>query len=89
MVLSDEKRALLGDHEAQVRITKRGELLPCCGEVPELKFIEGIKAWVVECSVNGHIHNTGFCDSEYAARLVWNTRAPILSAEEVEMLDEH
>lgn len=47
----------------------------------------GLKAWAVECSVNGHIHNTPLCDSEYKARLAWNTRAPILSAEEMEVLD--
>ena len=27
-------------------------------------------------------------DDEYDARLAWNTRAPIMSAEEMEMLDE-
>ena len=35
MVLSDEKRALLGDHEAAKRLTDAGVLLPCpwCGEI--------------------------------------------------------
>ena len=31
--------------------------------------------------------HTGPCKSEYDARLAWNTRAPILSAEEMEMLE--
>lgn len=28
-------------------------------------------------------------EAQAQARLAWNTRAPILSAEEMEMLDEH
>lgn len=32
--------------------------------------------------------HTGPCKSEYEGRLAWNTRAPILSAAEMEMLDE-
>ena len=29
MVLTDEKRALLGDHEAAKRLTEKGVLVPC------------------------------------------------------------
>ena len=84
--MTEEKRAHLGDYEAAKRLTDKGVLLPCCGAAPNLRRFMGLKAWAVECSVNGHIHNTPLCDSEYKARLAWNTRAPILSAEEMEML---
>ena len=79
--------AQLGNKEAAKRLTDAGVLVPCCGAAPNLRRFMGLKAWAVECSVNGHIHNTPLCDSEYKARLAWNTRAPILSAEEMEMLE--
>lgn len=85
----DIRLAMLGDHEAAKRLTDAGVLLPCCGAAPNLRRFMGLKAWAVECSVNGHIHNTPLCDSEYKARLAWNTRAPLLSEREMEMLDEH
>lgn len=83
----DISAAMLGDHEAAKRLTEAGVLVPCCGEAPKLHCFMGLRAWAVECSVNGHIHNTPLCDSEYKARLAWNARAPIMSAEEMEMLD--
>lgn len=86
--MDDIKLALLGNKEAAKRLTDAGVLLPCCGAAPNLRRFMGLKAWAVECSVNGHIHNTPLCDSEYKARLAWNTRAPILSSIEMEMLDE-
>ena len=80
--MDDVKRALLGDHEAAKRLTEKGVLVPCCGAAPNLLCFVGLKAWAVECAVNGHIHNTPLCNSEYEARLAWNTRA------EVEVDDE-
>ena len=59
-------------------------LLPCCGKQPELKFICGLKAWVVECTVNGHIHNTGFCSSRENAVNIWNQLAAGKETEERE-----
>lgn len=85
--MDDIKRALLGDHEAAKRLTDAGVLLPCCGVQPILHRFEPLNCYGIECGKNGHIHNTSFCDSEYEARLAWNTRAPILSAEEMEMLE--
>ena len=87
--MSDIKRALLGDREAQERLTAAGVLVPCCGEAPKLHCFMGLRAWAVECSVNGHIHNTPLCDSEHEARLAWNTRAPILSESELKKLEEN
>ena len=86
--MDDIKLAMLGTGEAAKRLTEQGVLLPCCGAAPNLRRFMGLKAWAVECSVNGHIHNTPLCDSEYKARLAWNTRAPILSAEELKKLEE-
>ena len=85
--MNDIKLAMLGSKEAAKRLTEKGVLLPCCGEAPNLHCFMGLRAWAVECSVNGHIHNTPLCDSEHEARLAWNTRAPILSSKEMEMLE--
>lgn len=85
--MDDITIALLGDREAAERLTDAGVLLPCCGVQPILHRFEPLNCYGIECGENGHIHNTSFCDSEYEARLAWNTRAPILSAEEMEMLD--
>ena len=86
-MMDDIKRALLGDHEAAKRLTEAGVLLECCGAPPVVHNF-GALGWAVACGRNGHIHNTSFCDSEYEARLAWNTRAPILSAEEFMKLEE-
>ena len=84
--MDDKTHALLGNHEAAKRLTDAGVLVPCCGKPPQLHCFIGLGAWAVECSANGHIHNTGLCNSEFEARLAWNTRAPALSAEELEEL---
>lgn len=80
------KKALLGDHEAAKRLTEQGVLLPCCGVPPILHYFDPLDCYGIEYGENGHIHNTGFCDSEYEARLAWNTRAPILSESELKNL---
>lgn len=46
-------------------------LKPCCGEPPILRYIESLNAWAIECSQNGHIHNTGFCNSKKEAIRRW------------------
>ena len=63
--MTDEQKALLGDHEAAKRLTEQGVLVPCPG-----------------CGWTGPMR-----DAPTKARLAWNTRAPILSAEEMEMLN--
>ena len=87
--MDDIKLALLGNKEAAKRLTEAGVLMPCCGNPPKLHCFMGIGAWGVECSENGHIHNTALCDREYDARLAWNTRAPILSESELKKLEEN
>ena len=86
--MDDIKLALLGSKEAAERLTDAGVLVLCCGKPPILKFHFGIKAWTVECAVNGHIHNTGFCSTKERAIDTWNTRAPILSESELRKLEE-
>lgn len=89
--MNDVKRALLGDHEAAKRLTDAGALLPCpfCGgEVYENQWVdckyESIRV-VMQCK--RCTVQTPISVSVRRARLAWNTRAPILSAEVMEMLE--
>ena len=87
--MTDIKRALLGDHEAAKRLTEAGVLVPCpfCGgeAMVEYDTIEPFE-YAVFCGDCGVMPTTS--EDEQVARLAWNTRAPILSAEEMEMLHE-
>ena len=97
--MDDKTRALLGDHEAAKRLTDAGVLLPCqCGGKAsmvcfekrgfpsgDMGYLASIKClgcwmelrrWALEKKW-----------AEDSARLAWNTRAPILSAEEMERLE--
>lgn len=86
MVLTDERRALLGDHAAAVALTAAGVLLPCpgCrGSDTEICCVYGDHFGMCKtCGWVGPFRNT-----DLDAYLAWNTRAPILSAEEMEMLE--
>ena len=85
--MDDIKLALLGDHEAAKRLTNAGVLIPCpgCGEEGIVIQSNQDRPWQVFCGC-------GFCaahfESEYEARLTWNTRAPILSESELKKLCE-
>ena len=98
--MDDVKLALLGDSAAQERITERGELLPCpcCGGNARQNgrfFISYVscKSCGLEMCI---LKENGYdCDSDalkntiaYKVRMKWNTRAPILSAEELERLKD-
>ena len=86
-MLDDVTLALLGDRAAQERITARGELLPCahCGGTQIIEASDMGSVWFFCCS--GKCYSNGpSARSEHGARLAWNTRAPILSAEELERL---
>lgn len=88
---SEIRLALLGDHEATKRLTEQGVLLPC----PMCKGEARLNTWrleaqrknpaVVKCSKCGL--ETRVYDRIKEARLAWNTRVPILSKIEVEMLE--
>ena len=86
--MDDIQRALLGDHEAAKQVTARGELLLCpfCGGEPMVEYdtMEPFE-WAVFCGDCGVMPATS--EDEKVARLAWNTRAPILSAEEMERLE--
>ncbi len=95
--MDDIKLAQLGDKEAAKRLTDAGVLLPCpmckSGEV----FVRSISGAFDSGKITTKKYTqcrscflqTTFYSTKKEARLAWNTRAPILSAEEVEMLDEH
>lgn len=81
--MDDKTRALLGDHEAAKRLTDAGVRIPCrCGAKGEIITMAkyGENRWkpaVIRCPK---------CHYE-ACLTVWNTRAPILSAEELQKLE--
>lgn len=85
--MDDRTLALLGDPAAQDRITERGELLPCgCGGSPERKGPPGNFAYRVACTVCRM--NTGGCKTQKEADKNWNTRAPILTPEQIKRLED-
>lgn len=83
--MNDIRLALLGNKDATKRLTDAGVLLPCPGCGGENVKHRAVMACVmIECPC-------GFMAAGYdleEARRIWNTRAPILSAEEMEMLEE-
>lgn len=86
--MDDIKLAVLGSKEAAKRLTEAGVLLNCpfCGgkAMVEYDTIEPFE-YAVFCGDCGVTPTTS--EDEQVARLAWNTRAPILSAEEMEMLE--
>lgn len=86
--MDDIKLALLGNKEAAKRLTDAGVLLPCpfCGgeAMVEYDTIE-LFEYEVFCRDCGVMPRSS--EDEQVARLDWNSRAPILSAEEMEMLE--
>ena len=86
--MDDKTLALLGDREAQERLTDAGVLLKCpfCGGIPTVKNLAG-DCCTIKCYR---------CDTELGGRWlkrnsairVWNTRAPILSESELKKLEE-
>lgn len=99
--MTDVQKALLGDREAAKRITYEGVMLPCpfCGGdadvvayTPRLLRPSRNHTYCISCNdcemlFGWDIDYGGRYDTEYEAMLTWNTRAPILSAEEMEMLN--
>ena len=86
--MDDRTLALLGDRAAQERITERGELLPChCGGKMEIMVPKGIATYPAdiyyrprckECFAIGAAGRT----AKQAIKF-WNTRAPILTPEQI------
>lgn len=89
------KRALLGDREAQRAVTERGELLPCphCGKNAEIiknktliGDMHGIRCEDVDCC--GFDKTAEYSDLMTAVE-DWNTRPQLLTAEELQRLEEN
>ena len=95
----DMKRALLGDHEAAKRLTEAGVLLPCmCGGKAgivcfekrgapsgDMGYLASIKCR--DCWMELRRWALKKKWAKDSALFAWNTRTPILSAEEMEMLE--
>lgn len=88
--MDDVIKALLGDREAQERVTDRGELLPCwrCGGGAEIQEVHtgGKPLYAVSCKkhfcgADGCAHRTKAEAIEY-----WNTRPAMLTAEQLARL---
>lgn len=81
------KRALLGDDNAQCEITQKGELLPCpcCGNTRIALKHNG--PYYYECC-NCGTRSISYHVSTNYIRFRWNTRAKVLSEEEMRRLEE-
>ncbi|WP_162608998.1 Lar family restriction alleviation protein [Butyricicoccus pullicaecorum] len=93
--MDEIRRALLGDKAAQDALTERYELLPCpfCGSEAHLFVQNGVRVICPKCDASSKIladgrgPRGGTGNATKAVVRAWNTRAPILSAEEMEMLE--
>ena len=85
--MDDIKLALLGSKEAAKRLTEAGVLVPCCcGYDAHIKH-DRDRGYKVCCESISCGNETMWWPDKGTAIRVWNTRAPILSAEEMEMLE--
>lgn len=74
--MTDEQKALLGDHEAAKRLTEKGVLIPCPGCRGEAIVVQTnqYRPWEVFCGCG---FRAAYFESEREARLAWNTRAAV------------
>ena len=89
--MTDERCALLGDHEASKRLSEAGVLLPCpfCnGRVRRVIGFGGLNFFKCKkCGAVVSFDNDYYNTHKNAAITAWNTRAPVLSLEEIKMLE--
>jgi hypothetical protein len=97
--MTDIQRAMLGDHDAAARLTEQGVLIPCPRCKGEATFAIGwgrYSDWNIraKCKYCGYqtaqvlYENSDRKDE--AVRLAtrcWNTRAPLLTPEQIDMLE--
>ena len=88
-MMDDIKLALLGDHEAAKRLTEAGVLVPCAHCKGRAVLVEEtLQAPGRYSVVCGECFNaTTWCVSKEDAIGRWNTRAPILSESEMDMME--
>ena len=98
--MDDVKLALLGDKEAEKRLTDAGYFkasgdlalcrCPFCGSedvVYERYLHTAGYRWRVVCTSCMASIDPGYAQQRSMVQRMWNTRAPILSAEEMESLE--
>lgn len=88
-MLDDKTRALLGDREAQMALTERGEVLRCPHGEKAIVF-RSEKFWLEICyqfmTKVLCCQQSIFYETEKAALKDWNNRAPILTQKQIEFL---
>ena len=89
--MDDIKLAMLGNKEAAKRLTDAGVLLPCpkCGGQAEVYEYPGeywAQPYTAKCKKNDCFWIGKDFPTRKQAIREWNTRAPILSEREMEML---
>ena len=98
--MDDIKRDILGDHEAKKKLEETGffkaggdlslDSCPFCGssDVAYERYLHttGYR-WRVVCTRCMASIDPGHAQQRSTVQRMWNTRAPILSAEEMEMLE--
>lgn len=87
--MDDKTRAMLGDHEAAKRLTEAGVLLPCPHCKGRAVLVEGtLQASGKYSVVCGECFcATTWCILKEDAIGRWNTRTPVLTSKEMEMLE--
>lgn len=89
--MDDIKLAMLGNKEAAKRLTETGVLVPCpfCkGEVRRVIGFDGLNFFKCKkCGAVVSFDNDYYNTHKNDAIRAWNTRAPILSSIEMEMLE--
>ena len=98
--MTDIQRAMLGDHEAAKRLTERGVLVPCpwCYGAAQMQNVR-LKGHLLKtdfvCKKCGKIQTFGQyiigAEGEFenpSALRQWNTRAPLLTPEQMERLEK-
>lgn len=87
--MDDIKLAQLGDKGAAKRLTEAGVLVPCCcGDDAHIKYDEN-RGYKVCCGSLTCGNETLWWGDKGTAIRVWNTRAPILSENEMKKLEEN
>lgn len=89
-MLDEKTRALLGDRAAQRRFTERGEMLPC-PHGSEIFMFDSGNCWPVKMyhvlSKDGCCYQYKFYETPEEAIKDWNDRKPILTSEQIDLLD--